>query len=96
MQYNILSTLTDPQTTQAAFHITYHTYLFGDIARDFTASLVLENGDWKIAWEDGLILPELAGGKKLVASHIPPARGDIYDRNGDRHRHPDGCGSPWA
>jgi len=82
MEYNILSTLTDPQTTQAAFHVVYHTYLFGDIARDFNASLVLENGDWKIEWEDGLILPELAGGKKLVATHIPPARGDIYDRNG--------------
>jgi len=82
MEYNLLSTLTGPQTTQAAFHVVYHTYLFGDIARDFNASLILENGDWKIEWEDGLILPELAGGRKLVASHIPPARGDIYDRNG--------------
>ena len=82
IEYNLLSTLTGPQTTQAAFHVVYHTYLFGDIARDFNASLILENGDWKIEWEDGLILPELAGGRKLVASHIPPARGDIYDRNG--------------
>ena len=34
--------------------------------------------------DDGLILPELAGGKHLVAAHTTlPARGDIYDRNGD-------------
>ncbi len=83
MEYNILSSLTNPQTAQVAFHFVYHTVLFGDLGRDLTANLVLENGDWKIQWEDGLILPELAGGKKLVASHVPPARGDIYDRNGN-------------
>ncbi len=83
MEYNILSSLTNPQSAQVAFHFVYHTVLFGDLARDMTANLVLENGDWKIQWDDGLILPELAGGKKLVATHVPPARGDIYDRNGN-------------
>jgi len=83
MEYNILSSLTNPQTAQVAFHFVYHTFLFGDLRRDITANLLLENGDWKIQWEDGLILPELAGGKHLLASHVPPARGDIYDRNGD-------------
>jgi cell division protein FtsI/penicillin-binding protein 2 len=82
-EYNILSSLTNPQSAQVAFHIVYHTVLFGDLPRDITANLVLENGDWKIQWDDGLILPELAGGKHLVASHVPPARGDIYDRNGN-------------
>ncbi len=48
-----------------------------------TQTLVLENGGWKIQWDDSLILPELAGGKHLVATHVPPARGDIYDRNGN-------------
>ena len=83
MEYQILSSLTNPQSAQMAFHILYHTTLFGDIARDITANLVLENGAWKIQWDDGLILPELAGGKHLVANHVPPARGDIYDRNGN-------------
>jgi cell division protein FtsI/penicillin-binding protein 2 len=81
--YNILSSLTNPQSAQAAFHIVYHTVLFGDIARDITVNLVLENGGWKLEWDDGLILPELAGGKKLAATHIPPSRGDIYDSNGN-------------
>jgi cell division protein FtsI/penicillin-binding protein 2 len=82
IEYNILSSLTNPQSAQAAFHIVYKTFLFGEIQRDINANLLLENGAWKIEWDDGLILPDLAGGKKLVATHLPPARGDIYDRNG--------------
>ena len=81
--YNILSSLTNPQSAQAAFHIIYHTFLFGDIGRDINVNLVLENGGWKIQWDDGLILPELAGGKHLDAAHVQPARGDIYDNNGN-------------
>ena len=55
--YNILSSLTNPNSAQAAFHIVYHTALFGDIARDINVGLVLENGGWKLQWDDGLILP---------------------------------------
>jgi cell division protein FtsI/penicillin-binding protein 2 len=81
--YNILSSLTNPQSAQVAFHVVYHTVLFGDIARDINVNLILENDAWKIQWDDSLILPELAGGKHLAATHVPPARGDIYDRNGN-------------
>jgi penicillin-binding protein 2 len=83
MDYNILSMLTDPQASQVSFHITYHTSLFGDIGRDFNTTLELENGEWRLQWDDSLILPELAGGKRLVANAVSPARGDIYDRNGN-------------
>jgi penicillin-binding protein 2 len=83
IEYHILSMLTDPQISQVSFHITYHTSLFGDIQRDFVTNLVLENGQWRLKWDDGLILPELAGGKGLIANFDSPARGDIYDRNGN-------------
>ena len=83
IEYTVLSTLTDPQSASASFHLIYKTVLFGDIARDFNVSFSLENNDWKLQWSDGLILPELAGGKKLIASHTQPARGDIYDRDGN-------------
>ena len=83
VEYNIESTLTSPQSSQAAFQIVYHTVLFGDIQRDFKTTLVLENGEWRFQWDDGLILPELAGGKRLITSYTTPARGDIYDRNGN-------------
>jgi penicillin-binding protein 2 len=83
IEYNILSMLTDPQNSQVSFHITYHTSLFGDIQRDFNTNLVLENGQWRLQWDDSLILPELAGGKRLAANSVSPARGDIYDRDGN-------------
>jgi penicillin-binding protein 2 len=83
IEYNILSMLTDPQNSQVSFHIIYHTSLFGDIQRDYNTNLVLENGQWLLQWDNSLILPELAGGKRLVASSVSPARGDIYDRNGN-------------
>ncbi len=83
VEYNILSMLTDPQNAQVSFQIIYHTSLFGDIQRDFNTNLALENGQWRLPWDDGLILPELAGGKRLVANSVSPARGDIYDRNGN-------------
>jgi penicillin-binding protein 2 len=83
IEYTIQSTLTNPATAQAAYHLTYETVLFGDISRDFVASMVMENNAWHIQWNDGLILPELAGGKTLVTYYTSPARGDIYDRKGN-------------
>jgi penicillin-binding protein 2 len=83
IEYSIQATLTDPQNSQASFRVIYHTALFGEIQRDFNTTLVMENGQWRLQWDNGLILPELAGGKRLITSYTPPARGDIYDRNGN-------------
>ena len=83
VEYSIQSTLTAPQSSQVSFRIIYHTNLFGDIQRDFNTTLVMENGQWRLQWDDGLILPELAGGKRLITSYTSPARGDIYYRNGN-------------
>lgn len=83
VEYSIQSTLTAPQSSQVSFRIVYHTSLFGDIQRDFNTTLVMENGEWRLQWDDGLILPELAGGKRLITSYTSPARGDIYYRNGN-------------
>jgi penicillin-binding protein 2 len=81
--YEVLSALVgSPYVAQVSFRIVYHTALVGDIARDMVARLSLENGAWKIEWHDGLILPELAGGNKLAMEYQTPARGDIYDRDG--------------
>ncbi len=83
IEYLIQSTLTNPDTAQAAYHLTYKTALFGDLGRDFVVGLILEDGAWRIQWNDALILPELAGGKTLVAYHTIPTRGNIYDRKGE-------------
>ncbi len=89
MEYNLLSTLThsaspsSPASAEVAFRITYHTALFGDLQRDMVADLSLESGEWHLQWHDALILPELADGDILQTNYTIPARGDIYDRNGN-------------
>jgi cell division protein FtsI/penicillin-binding protein 2 len=82
-EYSITSSLTNPRTAQVAYHVIYHTSILGDIQRDLLARLSLEDGEWHVSWEDGLILPELQGGNKLQVDYRIPARGDIYDNNGN-------------
>jgi penicillin-binding protein 2 len=82
LSYQIGSTLTNPDSADAAYNVDYKTACVGDIKRDLTAHFVLENGEWKLQWDAGLILPELKGGNRLAMDYKTPARGDIYDRNG--------------
>jgi penicillin-binding protein 2 len=82
--YEILSVLiNNPYAAQVAFRLTYRTALVGDISRDMVARLSLEDGKWKLQWEEGLILPELTGGMRLAMEYQIPARGNIYDANGE-------------
>ena len=82
LEYEVLSSLVTPFSAESAFRVTYHTSLVGDIQREILMRLTNENGDWKVQWEDGLILPELAGGNQLAMDYSVPARGNIYDREG--------------
>src|SRR4030095_2493899 len=81
--YEVLSSLVNPYSSEIAYRITYHTALVGDIQRDIIAKLVLEGDQWKLNWDAGLILPELAGGNVLKMDYSIPSRGNIYDRDGD-------------
>lgn len=81
--YEILSSLVNPYSAEIAYHVTYHTALVGEIERDIVARLALENNEWKIQWDDSLILPELAGGNILKMDYSTPSRGNIYDSEGD-------------
>jgi penicillin-binding protein 2 len=83
IEYQILSTLVNPYSAEVSYHIIYKTALVGDIARDPVAKLTLEGGQWKLNWDDSLILPELAGGNALKMNYSVPSRGNIYDRNGN-------------
>ena len=80
--YEVLSSLVNPYSAEVAFRVTYRTALIGDIQRDMVARLALEGNQWKLQWNDGLILPELAGGNILKMDYSTPSRGEIYDRNG--------------
>jgi len=81
--YAISSSLVNPYSSEVAYSVTYHTALLGDIQRDIVAKLTLEGNQWKLNWDDSLILPELAGGNILKMDYTSPPRGNIYDRNGD-------------
>lgn len=82
MEYSINSSLLNPRAAEVAYSITYKTILAGDIQRNIVVRLVNENEVWKVEWQDGLILPELADGNLLAMEYNIPARGDIYDRDG--------------
>jgi len=81
--YEFHSTLVNPYSAEIAYGITYHTALVGDIQRDMIARFALENNEWKLLWDDGLILPELAGGNILKMNYSASARGNIYDHSGN-------------
>jgi penicillin-binding protein 2 len=83
VEYHVNSTQTNPGSAQAAFHIVYHSSLYGNFQYDMTAPLTLEKGQWKLQWDETLISPLLADGHKLLSDYRIPARGDIYDRSGN-------------
>lgn len=84
LDFKILSKMTNPSSAQVAYQVTYHTKMLGDIVRDnLTMNLSLEKGDWRVQWDDGLILPELHGGNTLQMDIKSPTRGNIYDIHGN-------------
>ncbi|NMC55104.1 MAG: hypothetical protein GYA48_15875 [Chloroflexi bacterium] len=83
LKYELLSTLTNPRSATVAYRVTFATALVGELQRDMEMGLVLENGEWKVEWEDGMIMPELRGGNRLAMDVSTPSRGEIYDREGN-------------
>lgn len=83
LDYSILSVLANPGTAQAALQMIYHTNLFGDLERQVQLQLVIEEGHWVVDWDEGAMLPELKGGKRLALDARLPSRGQIVDRNGE-------------
>lgn len=81
--YQVLSSLVNPYSSEISYSVTYHTALVGDLQRDMVARFALENNEWKLLWDAALILPELAGGNVLSMDYNVPSRGNIYDRDGD-------------
>ncbi len=69
-------------TAQVNTRLVYKTTVFGDFSRDIIMNVTREENEWRIQWEDGLILPELHGGNWLTSEYASSGRGDIYDRNG--------------
>ena len=77
-----LGTLQEGNTAQMQMRVTWQTAAVGTIIREYTVPLAFEDGRWGIVWDEGLILPDLAGGNTLVMQQRIPARANIYDVNG--------------
>ncbi|HET7011470.1 MAG TPA: penicillin-binding transpeptidase domain-containing protein [Anaerolineales bacterium] len=82
LDYEIVSSLINPQAAQVRYRETFHSAVFGDIVRETYVDLTRADAGWAVAWSDMAIMPELAGGNLLVPEYVTPTRANIYDRNG--------------
>ncbi len=79
----VTSALTNPRDSQVGYTVNFETALVGTLSRNMVMNLTLEDNTWKVQWEEGMIMPELKGGNYLSMDISAPARGNIYDRDGD-------------
>ncbi len=82
LDFEVLSSLTNPGTAQVAYRVNFKTVLVGEMQREMVMNMTLVDGAWKVQWADAMILPELHDGNRLVMDITIPARGNIYDRDG--------------
>ncbi|MFU8771306.1 MAG: NTF2-like N-terminal transpeptidase domain-containing protein, partial [Anaerolineales bacterium] len=78
----VLSSLTQTRTAQVSYRVILYSVLVGGIQADTLMNLSLEDGLWRVQWDDTLIHPQLSGGNRLRMEHSVPSRGNIYDRAG--------------
>lgn len=77
-----LTSLREGDTAEFGVRVTLTSDIVGDLVRDHAVRLGYEGGRWRIIWDEGLILPELAGGNRLTLESRVPSRGNIYDVTG--------------
>ena len=70
LEYEILSAFTKPDSAQVSYRVTLNSILVGDITRETVMNLSLEDGEWRVQWDDTLILPEFQGGNYLAMQSV--------------------------
>lgn len=85
IDYAILSVLANADSAQVSYQVVLHSALVGDISAVTVMSLSLDKGQWRIQWDDTLVLPQLKGSNYLLmdTQDYVPSRANIYDRNGN-------------
>ncbi len=76
-----LSLVQEGNKAEFGVRVTLETSVVGSVTRDFTVPLVYEDGRWGVVWSEGLILPELEGGNRLLMETKVPSRASIYDKD---------------
>ena len=83
INFEILSSLVlNPTSAQVNFRTILSSELVGDLTRDILMNLSLENGQWRVKWDEALLMPELANGNYLGMQRFIPSRANIYDKEG--------------
>lgn len=80
--YHLNAGSVSPRFAEVPFKLILKSAVVDEISRDMVMNLTMESGQWGIVWNDGLILPELAGGNYLRMDQDAQARASIYDRYG--------------
>jgi penicillin-binding protein 2 len=81
--YQILNETVDGESALVSYTTILNSAVVGEIRRDTEMRMRLENGQWKIDWNEAMLLPELAGGNRLAMDRVTPDRAAILDRNGN-------------
>ena len=71
-----------PTSAQVNYRTTFSSELVGDLTRDILMNLSLENDQWRVQWDEALLMPELANGNYLSMERFVPSRANIYDKDG--------------
>lgn len=82
IDYELVSSLTNPSSAQVRYRLTLHSAAVGDLVRETFMDLTREGESWQIAWSQTAILPELARGEGMLLNLVTPPRANIYDREG--------------
>ncbi|MCD6356126.1 MAG: hypothetical protein J7L66_02475 [Anaerolineaceae bacterium] len=82
IETELLSSVKNPDSAIAKYKVLFNTSLFGSFDREVSMALSLENNTWKVNWDPGIVLPELAGGNRLQLEAVYSERGDIFARDG--------------
>jgi penicillin-binding protein 2 len=68
---------------QIPFTVSRSLSVFGDVSENNTLRVVQDaNGDWRIAWQPGLIFGQLTASNSVRVTSDVPKRGRILDRSG--------------
>jgi penicillin-binding protein 2 len=76
------SALQEGEQVRANYHVEWDTALFGTLKADHELTLSLQDGQWRVNWEDGLVWPDLQDGGQFQVQYQIPRRANIYDSEG--------------
>jgi penicillin-binding protein 2 len=85
IEYEILSVEETPPQATARYKVIFHSNLVPNFVDETSMTLLLEGDEWRVKWEDTIVMSLLSGANYLSMNRedYTPARGVIYDRDGN-------------